>query len=262
MSENIKVMNPLKKLWEWNSQQLGINSIFYKIVMVMLGITIPIFIIALCCSHGGEIAESLGSFLGGIVGAGGAVFAVYLTLYRQKEEERLKVSESVKIEVTAFIKFIIQAIDVCKNIEASNVQIPLHDAKYIAKNLFVIEPVVYPAVADRIGLLSHPQATVEFYMRIGETKALLDAMEKSSQRNSSSGSINVSAPAEYVTKENASVIADSLITALQSAHPIISNPSYNREVLDSLVSKTIEYQINECFDSARRIFPNLESFKS
>jgi hypothetical protein len=41
------------------------------------------------------------------------------------------------------------------------------------RKLFV-EPVVYKAVADRIGLLPHPNATAQFYMRISEAKAMVE----------------------------------------------------------------------------------------
>ena len=80
--------------------------------------------IALLLSHSGEIAGALGSFLGGIIGAGGAVLAVYLALSRQSDEEMVKVSEAVKVEVTAFAKYVIGGIEICENIAKGKVTVP------------------------------------------------------------------------------------------------------------------------------------------
>lgn len=257
---NVDIRTYFKKVWEWDCYQPGINPIVYKTIITVLGIIIPVYIITLISSHPGEIAEALGSFLGGIIGAGGAIIAVYLALSRQKDEETTKVSEAVRVEITTFVKYVIGAIEVCEQIAKGIARVPLYNANYIAKN-FWFDPIVYPAIADRVGLLPHPQATVEFYMRIGEAKAMLDTMRTKSQQSSAT---NISAPQELVSKENAAVVADSLITALQLAQPIIAGVSHSstETALDSMVSQTVLKQINDCLHSAKQTFPTLESFRN
>lgn len=115
----------------------------------------------LCCSndgseHGGEVAGALGSFVGGVIGAGGAVLAVYVALASARDEETRKVSAAVKTEVASLTTYIIGAMEACQQIASGERQVPRRDAGYIIRKLFV-EPVVYKAVADRIGLL--PAAT-------------------------------------------------------------------------------------------------------
>jgi hypothetical protein len=126
-------------------------------------------------SKAGERVVAFGAVIGGIIGAGGAVFAVYLTLTRQRNEDAAKVRAAVRTEVTTYYKYIVGALDICEQIATQNLQIPCPDASYIAKNLS--DPIIYPAVADRIALLPHPQATIEFYMRIKEAKAMLTALQ-------------------------------------------------------------------------------------
>jgi hypothetical protein len=67
-------------------------------------------------SNAGERAVALGAVIGGIIGAGGAVFAVYLTLARQRSDDTAKVRAAVRTEVTTFTKYVIGALDVCQQI--------------------------------------------------------------------------------------------------------------------------------------------------
>jgi hypothetical protein len=48
-------------------------------------------------------------FIGGLIGAAGAVWAVYLTLGKQRKEETEKVSSAVATEVTALAKYVMGA---------------------------------------------------------------------------------------------------------------------------------------------------------
>src|ERR1700677_2551438 len=56
-------------------------------------------------SKAGERAAAFGAVIGGIVGAGGAVYAVYLTLARQRNEDTAKVRAAVRTEVTTYSKY-------------------------------------------------------------------------------------------------------------------------------------------------------------
>jgi hypothetical protein len=113
------------------------------------------------------------------------------------------------------------------------------------RKLFV-EPVVYKAVADRIGLLPHPNATAQFYMRLSEAKAMVESLAMA----------NVAQ--ERVTPENAATIADSLITSLQLAHGILAGDGDPQ--LAASVTREMIRQIDECLH-ARISFPNAESFR-
>jgi len=222
-------------------------------------ILLALFFYELGCSSAGEVAGALGGFIGGIIGAGGAVIAVYLAIASQKKEETSKVSDAVKIEVTTFVKYVIGSLNVCEKVVKNEVRIPLERASYIAKTLY--EPIIYPAVADRVGLLPHPQATIEFYMRIAEAKAILKVME--AKVSSSTGATFVTAPLELVTPELAGSVAECLITALQLAGPIVADSlnASDRSQLNSMVQQVTLNQINESLASAKLSFPQAESFK-
>ncbi len=96
--------------------------------------------------------------------------------------------------MTTNAKNVIGAVEVCEDIAKRHLQIPRQDAGYIVKN-FASDPIVYPAVADRVGLLPHPNATIEFYMRLAEAKTMVDALRTKTDRPSAT---YVSAPMEYV----------------------------------------------------------------
>ncbi len=177
------------------------------------------FFAALMGSKAGEIAGALGSLIGGIVGAGGAVWAVFLMLSRQRNEETAKVADAVRTEVTTLVKYIIGAVHTCQNIKTGVVKIPRQAAAYIVQD-FARDPVVYPAVADKVGLLPHPHATIEFYMRLSEAKTMVEMLRT---KVDPPGIMYSSPPVEYVTPEFAASVVDSLSTALQLARPIVAN---------------------------------------
>ena len=67
-------------------------------------------------------------------------------------------------------------LDVRRQVAKGERRVPQTDAAYIVRKLFA-PPTVYNAVADRIGLLPHPDATTQFYMRLEEVKASTSAIE-------------------------------------------------------------------------------------
>jgi hypothetical protein len=202
-------------------------------------------------SKAGARAAAFGAVIGGIVGAGGAVFAVYLTLTRQRREDT---TTAVRTEVTTYSKYIIGTLEICQQI-ANGLQIPMSDAEYIGKNL--LAPVIYPAVADRIGLLQRPQATIEFYMRIAEAKSNLAAM-----RVKVAGLSYAQSQMQNIQPANAEVIADSLITALQMGRHIVADDDPTRTEMDLWIQKIVLRDIDAALASAKVTFPNAESFKA
>jgi hypothetical protein len=55
----------------------------------------------------GERVGAFGAIIGGMIGAGGAVFAVYMTLTRRRNEDIAKVRAAVRTEVTTYSRYVI-----------------------------------------------------------------------------------------------------------------------------------------------------------
>jgi hypothetical protein len=229
------------------------------IIGPVLLITLAVFLNALRHSKSGEIAGALGSFIGGVVGAGGAVWAVFLTLSQQRREETEKVTEAVRTEITALVKYAIGAIIICEQIKRRVIQVPRQDAHYIVKN-FAGDPIIYPAVADRVGLLPRADAIAQFYMRILEAKVMVEMFRT---KTNPPGIMYTPAPQEYVTAEFAGSVADSLLTALQLARAILADEpmSVSKSQFTGWVQSVTVAQIDDCLNSAKATFPDAESFK-
>jgi hypothetical protein len=204
-------------------------------------------------SKSGERVAAFGAVIGGIIGAGGAVFAVYLAMTGQRREDMAKVRAAVRTEVSTYSKYVISALKTCKEIAAQGLKIPTVNADYVGKNL--LDPVIYPAVADRVGLLRRPQATIEFYMRITEARSNLAAIQKKD-----AGLTSNQAAMTYIQPSNAEVVADSLITALQMARHIIADDDPTRTEMDVWIQRVILGDIDAALASAEITFPNAESF--
>jgi hypothetical protein len=196
-----------------------------------------------------EAAGALGSFAGAVA----AVLAVYLALLEQRRQEIVKVSSAIKTEVASMATYIIQAVETCQGVADGNQPIPSRDASYIMRKLWK-DPVVYTAMADRIGLLPHPNATVQFYMRLGEAKAMLESLQTKTIREEASGP----AKHELIPPEFNEVVADCLVTALILARAILGRDRDSR--MAEWVGLVMVDQIDQCLRSARASFPDLESF--
>ena len=108
---------------EFNSDH---SNVFLGIGVFVGASLLCVFFAALIGSTtAGEVAGALGSFIGGIIGAGGAVLAVYLALSNQRREETAKVSVSVRTEVAALSKYVIGAIEICRTITNGTRQVPI-----------------------------------------------------------------------------------------------------------------------------------------
>jgi hypothetical protein len=93
------------------------------------------------------------SLLGGFVGAMGAALAVYLTLSGQRREERRRIHDAIIREVISFARLAIGKLRTCNDIHAGIVGWPVSK---LAEIMQMPAPIIYPAVADRIGLLKAP----------------------------------------------------------------------------------------------------------
>lgn len=101
------------------------NSFDARRSNVILGVALAIVVLVFCrfvaalmgAATDGEVAGALGSFVGGIIGAGGAVLAVYVALSSQRNEETAKVSAAVRTEVASLTTYVIGAIEICQDRE-------------------------------------------------------------------------------------------------------------------------------------------------
>jgi hypothetical protein len=145
-------------------------------------------------------------------------------------------------------------LDVRRQVAKGERRVPQTDAAYIVRKLFA-PPTVYNAVADRIGLLPHPDATTQFYMRLEEVKASTSAIEMAEfQWAPGMG------PPPFISRDIIAPIADMLITALQLAGPIIADAAKSGPLLQRRIREVTVNQINECLVAAKNAFPDAESF--
>jgi hypothetical protein len=158
--------------------------------------------------------------------------------------------------MVSLAKYVIGAIEICEGITTGKIDVPAQNAQYVMQKLWA-DPIVYPAVADRVGLLPHPHATTEFYMRLGEAKSIAQAIQL--KANTDALVNPVLAAQIRVTPDNAAAVADSLITALQLARGILVDIPDAR--LAVCVEQITVQQIDKKMQSARLTFPNAESFK-
>jgi hypothetical protein len=193
-------------------------------------------------------------FFGGLIGAVGAIFAVYLTLGKQRKDETNNVTSAVVTEVTALAKYVMGALDICIEVAKGQRRVPQTDAAYIVRKLFAA-PTVYNAVADRIGLLPHPDATTQFYMRLEEVKASTGAIEMAVKFQWAPGM----GPPPLISRDIIAPIAEMLITALQLARPIIADAK-SGPLLERRIREVTIKQIDECLIVAKEAFPDAESF--
>lgn len=158
----------------------------------------------------------------------------------------------MRTEISTYAKYVIGALDICQQIETKAFTLSLGDAGYIAKNL--VDPVIYPAVADRIALLKRPQATIEFYMRVQEVKAVIRAMVESVA--------GLTQAQSYMMRVHPFAIADSLITALQLAEPIIQDDDGLSSQMEFSVRDVVLQDIANALQTAQTVFPKAKSFQT
>jgi hypothetical protein len=169
--------------------------------------------------------------------------------------EKLNVCVALRAEVIAFAKFVIGALGNCEGIAKGTTKVPRSDANAIVRGLQ--EPMVFPAVADRIAALANPHLPVQFYMRIEEAKSMANTL---SLATVAYGVANVQFPVTLVGRADALAIADSLITALQIGRAIVADEPVNASPAEKFVTTQILNDIDAAMVSALATFPDAESF--
>jgi hypothetical protein len=120
----------------------------------------------------GELLGALGSVVGGVIGALGAAFAVYLTLNRQRKDERRRTFDAVVREVIEFTRLALGHLTTCENIHSMTIELPANRLP-LAMAMAMPKPIVYPAIASNIGRLTRPQLVVGFFTRPAEIENML-----------------------------------------------------------------------------------------
>jgi hypothetical protein len=95
---------------------------------------------------------------------------------------------------------------------------------------------------------------VQFYLRLEEAKAMAQGMARAT-------ATHLSVPPVIVTPENASTIADCLITALQCAQGVVRDASADKTPSDAFVTTETLQQIDAAMTAALATFPGAESFQ-
>jgi len=162
---------------------------------------------------------------------------------------------AVRTEVIAAAKFVVGALSICEGVAHGGTLIPRSDANVIVAALQ--EPIVFPAVADRIAALANPHLLVQFYGRVGEARALARTLASATVP---APPTNPSSPVVLVTRENVLVIADALVTALQLARAIIANVPGEQSPEEAFVTARTLVEIDAAETAAKSTFPDAESF--
>ena len=188
----------------------------------------------------GEVVGAVASVLGGIIGAGGAALAVYLTLAGQRKEDRTRIRSALVREVIEFSRLVVGHLETCENIRSRVIDLP---ARKLTQAMQMPAPIIYPAVADKIGLLPSPQNVVAFYARISEiTMTIVPAIADDPKLQQS-----------FLQAHNIRLVAEAWLDILRFANRIIDESAHDT-TFDEAVRASILADIRTETESARRKF--------
>src|SRR5881227_2551642 len=99
------------------------------VALIALAATIDIVITLFPRAHAvpNEQLAAGATLLGGLIGAAGTAFAVYLTLASQRRDEAEKVEAALRTEVSEFARLVVGALKPCESAIAGQYKIPLRD---------------------------------------------------------------------------------------------------------------------------------------
>lgn len=152
--------------------QLSNDVIAAQVIGTTAGIAILLsFIVLFTDASSGEKLAALAAIGGGLIGAAGTAAAVYLTLKGQRRDDVEKVEEALQVEVAEFARLAVEYLKLSQAIEdqVDQVQIPMRDLPVL---MYMPEPTIYSATADRISRLEYGSLLVAFHMRITEATAM------------------------------------------------------------------------------------------
>ena len=134
------------------------------------GILVEFAILLLRDGSVGDRLAATAAVFGGLIGAAGAAFAVYLTLIAQRADEAEKVEASLRAEVAEFARLAVGPLDVLTRLVIPGKR-PMH-VQDISALVDFPDPVVFKATADRLARLPYGPLLVTFHVRIAEAKQL------------------------------------------------------------------------------------------
>jgi hypothetical protein len=216
-----------------------------------------------------KLLTDWGSLIAGFLALVAGMFAYFAARevtdrqLKAQAEERIaeihNIRAAVRTEIIALSKFIIGTLSICEGVATQGTKIPRSDANFIVRALQ--EPNVFPAVADRVAFLSNPHLAIQFYMRIGEAKALANTLSLATAPVPGTAFLTSAAPIIFVDRGNALVIADALITALELARAIVADVPADASPLEGFVTTQTLQDIDAAIAAARATFPDAESFQ-
>lgn len=229
--------------WAW-------VSVFALVIVITVALSV-FFLLNYYRSTAGEKLGALGGLLGGLLGALGAALAVFLTLRGQRRDEAETIRNAAWREVQEFGRLVAGNLDTCREIAAGTVRIPRQDLPTI---MLMPKPVIYRAIANRIGRLDRADAYVTFYARIAEAERLVAVLAAGGQPPAAIGEGRIS-PSLPIGGQDIALIAKSWIDiawpAMHILDPQPRPPDYNNQVAQSFRSR-----LDEAIRSARTKFPD------
>jgi len=218
------------------------NIIAWTILTIAI-LLVAAFTVTVLWIHPDDWASALGGVLGSVVGFLGAAISVYILFDLQIKDETARISGAIIREVAEFSRVAVGNLHLCEDIQNKRVSIPRAHLPEIMK---ASDPVVYPAVADRIGRLRSPQHVVAFHNRIAQASVVvrLIALKYPTWPDMH--------PDELVT------LANIWITVCQLAAQIIDKES-SALARDPEIAFFREH-IAAGLKSAQTIFPNVPAF--
>jgi hypothetical protein len=147
-------------------------------------------------------------------------------------------------------KYPIGQLAACALIQSGQIRPPKSEIRHL---FATPEPVIYPAVADRISRLPRPVLVVTFYMQIAEARGMAELLANSPPVD------------ELTLPGHIQQMADLLISQCQLAQLILSNAEPNPAQETAVVAaqrkhilSVLEHQLAQ----AKLAFPNAESFQN
>jgi hypothetical protein len=182
------------------------------------------------------VGFDLGSLIGGFVGAGGAVGAVYLLVRQQRCEEATNVAHAVRREIIVLSEILISHLRILEAIKSGEITVTRDKLRSTIMNP---DPIIYKAVADRIGLLPYP--VVQFYMRMLEIQNAVQV-----------AGVGPGGGSVAVPGGEAETIAKPVIIACRLARAIISHPS-GPSVDEEEIARIALVHIDEALERAKTV---------
>jgi hypothetical protein len=234
----------LKHRIQWVWTLAVVLVILAPVVLAMM------FLSNYCCSTAGERLGALGGVLGGLLGALGAALAVFLTLRGQRRDEAETIRDAARREVQEFSRLVAGNLDTCRDIAAGTVRIPPGDLPTI---MLMPKPVIYQAIADRIGRLDRAESYVTFYARIAEAERLVAILAARSQPPAiGEGRTPLPLP---IGRKDIALVASSWIDIAGIAMHLLDPQPRPADFINQ-VDQSFRSRLEEAFRSARATFPD------